>query len=305
MDNFDYFEADIESFILDLDRTEITKKSYKKVLTKFSNYLKFRNICEPKTRHVIEYKNYLDKTLAPISIQKVIVVLRVFFRYEARNNKYNDITVGISFKKITKVMKRDHLTRDNVIALIDIAKSHSNESIDSYRNYVLICVLATTGLRTIEIERSEVTDLDKDESSYILYVRGKGRDDKSEYVKLSDEVYGLIETYLSKRNDSYLPLFITHGHNSYGEALKTRSIREIIKNFLLEAGLENKNLSAHSLRHFLCSEILRTGGTLEEAQQVLRHRDISTTQIYNHSLERSKNDSEIRVSNLLFVKKEE
>ena len=61
-------------------------------------------------------------------------------------------------------------------------------------------------------------------------------------------------------------------------------------------------MSAHSLRHFVCSEILRSGGSLEEAQQVLRHRDISTTQIYNHSLKREENDSELIVSAKLFKK---
>ena len=265
-------------------------------------YLRERGLTVPKTRNIIEYKNYLDKTLSPTSIQKVIVVLRGFFHYETREGKYSDITVGISFKKITKTMKRDHLNRDKVTDLLNIAKFHSEYSLADYRNYVLLAVLATTGLRTIEVERAEVNDLSKDETSFILYVRGKGRDTKDEYVKLSNEVYGLIETYLSKRKDDYPFLFITHGHNSYGRPLKTRAIREIIKNFILEAGFGEKNLSAHSLRHFVCSEILRMGGSLQEAQQVLRHRDISTTQIYNHSLKREENDSELLISSKLFMK---
>lgn len=299
----DFFESDIDSFIQDLDRLPITKSSYRTILMKFSLYLRSRNLVCPKSRNIIEYKEYLSKTLAPISIQKVIVVLRGFFHYLARNEIYPDISVGINSMKTTKVMKRDVLTVDDVSLLIDIAKKKSYQSLEDYRNYAILSLIATTGLRTIEVERAEVADLSIVNKTHILYVRGKGRDDKSEYVKISDEVYDIIETYLANRRDPYPPLFITHGHNSYGNPIRTRTIREVIKNFLLDASLEDKNMSAHSLRHFVCSEILRSGGSLEEAQQVLRHRDISTTQIYNHSLKREENDSELIVSRKLFCGK--
>lgn len=296
----DYFETEINDFIADLDRTEITKKSYKTALLKFSLYLRERNIDAPKSRNIVEYKEYLSKSISAVSIQKVIVVLRGFFHYLARNEIYPDISVGINSMKLTKTMKRDLLTVDDVLKLLKIAEEESERSIESYRNYVILSLLATTGLRTIEVERANVSDLSYRDKTHILYVRGKGRDDKSEYVKISDHVYSLIEIYLSKRKDEFEPLFITHGHNSHGSPIKTRTIREIISNYLQEAELIDKNLSAHSLRHFVCSEILRSGGSLEQAQQVLRHRDISTTQIYNHSLKREENDSELMISEKLF-----
>lgn len=298
----DYFEGDIKSYILDLDRSDITKQSYKAILMKFSLYLRERFLEVPKSRNIIEYKEMLIKNLSPATVQKTIVVLRGFFKYLARNEIYPDITVGIHFMKTTKVMKRDVLSVNDVASLINIAKSKSYNSLEDYRNYAILSLIATTGLRTIEVERAEVADLSMINKGHILYVRGKGRDDKSEYVKISDEVYNIIGTYLANRRDEFAPLFITHGHNSYGNPIRTRTIREVIKNFLLEAGLEDRNMSAHSLRHFVCSEILRSGGSLEEAQQVLRHRDISTTQIYNHSLKREENDSELVVSAKLFRK---
>ena len=298
----DYFEEDIDSFIQDLDRSAITKSSYKRILMNFSIYLRERDIQRPKTRNLIEYKESLTKYLAPLSVQKVIVVLHRFFKYLAGREIYPDVSSGLNPMKTTKVMKRDVLSVSDVSSLLAIAEKKSYKSLEDYRNYAILSLIATTGLRTIEVERAEVADLSLINKGYILYIRGKGRDDKSEYVKLSDEVYDIIETYLANRRDDYAPLFITHGHNSYGNPIRTRTIREVIKNFLLEAGLEDRNMSAHSLRHFVCSEILRSGGSLEEAQQVLRHRDISTTQIYNHSLRREENDSELVVSAKLFKK---
>ena len=150
----DFFESNIEDFISDLDRSEITKKSYRTILLKFSLYLRSNNIDTPKSRNLIEYKEYLSKSISAVSIQKVIVVLRGFFHYLARNEIYPDISVGINSMKLTKTMKRDLLTVDDVLKLLKIAEEESERSIESYRNYVILSLLATTGLRTIEVERN-------------------------------------------------------------------------------------------------------------------------------------------------------
>ena len=110
----DFFEHDIEDYVLDLDRSEITKKSYRRILIKFSMYLRSNNIDAPKSRTLIEYKEFLSKSISAVSIQKVIVVLRGFFHYLARNEIYPDISVGINSMKLTKTMKRDLLTVDDV-----------------------------------------------------------------------------------------------------------------------------------------------------------------------------------------------
>ena len=147
-----FFKNEIESFIQDLDRSPITKQSYKTILIKFSEYLKGRYLETPKSRNIIEYKEYLSKTLAPVSIQKTIVVLRGFFHYLARNEVYPDISVGINSMKTTKVMRRDVLNVNDVSLLINIAKAKSYDSLEAYRNYAILSLIATTGLRTIEVE---------------------------------------------------------------------------------------------------------------------------------------------------------
>jgi hypothetical protein len=45
--------------------------------------------------------------------------------------------------------------------------------------------------------------------------------------------------------------------------------------------------------------MLHGHGTLEQAKQILRHKDISTTQLYNHSLQRSQNKGELVMSEIL------
>ena len=108
-----------------------------------------------------------------------------------------------------------------------------------------------------------------------------------------------------ERADDLEPLFITHGNNHKNKRVKTRTIRGFIKDYLREIGIDDQRYTAHSLRHSVATNLIKYGNvTLEEAKQILRHKDISTTEIYNHAILRSENDGEIIMSNLLLGKEE-
>ena len=78
--------------------------------------------------------------------------------------------------------------------------------------------------------------------------------------------------------------------------MTTRSISRIVKDRLVDAGLNSDRLTAHSLRHTAATLNMLHGGTLDETQQMLRHSKIDTTMIYTHHLERVKNRSEDRIA---------
>ena len=295
-------DDEIALYIDSLDRKEITKNSYKTILIQYSKYLKKHNLVQPTKRDVISYKEYLLKKVGSATVQKTIVVLRGFYKYLCMSNKYDDIMYGIRGVKIEKTFKRNSLDVDEIFALLKEAKEESNKSIIHYRNYVMISLMLTTGLRTIEIIRADVSDIMIHKDKCRLYIQGKGHDDKDEYVKLSPEIYELLIEYLKRRNDEFEPLFITH-KNSSGERLTTRTVRGVVKDLLRAIDIDDKRYSAHSLRHSLATILIKeANGTLEEAQQILRHKDISTTEIYNHALTRETNNGEIKVSNILFRK---
>ena len=41
--------------------------------------------------------------------------------------------------------------------------------------------------------------------------------------------------------------------------------------------------SAHSFRHFFCTDLLRRGVALHEAKALMRHRDVRSTMVYSHA----------------------
>ena len=290
---------EIDNYVDTLDRKEITKSSYRSILLRWANYLKSKRIYSPNKRDIIAYKEKIAKSTGSASIQKTIVVLRGFYKYLKLSGKYDDITYGVRGAKVEKTFKKNPLEIDEIMKLISKAKEESTISISHLRNYAIIVLMVTTGMRTIEVVRANINDLMIHKNKKRLYIQGKGRDGKDEYVKLSEEVYEVLSDYLNKRNDDFDPLFISH-KGKVGSRLTTRSIRGIIKDLLRAIDIDDKRYSAHSLRHSLATILIKNAhGTLAEAQQILRHKDISTTEIYNHALMREENDGEIKVANLL------
>jgi len=177
----------------------------------------------------------------------------------------------------------------------------SNEK--GLRDYAILLLMTTTGLRTIEIQRANIEDLCPLGDYKVLYIQGKGHNEKTDYVKIEPIVEQAINKYLEVRGKGSVkcsdPLFASVANRNKGKRMTTRSISRIVKNNMVNAGLNSKRITAHSLRHTAATLNLLSGGTVEETRQLLRHSNINTTMIYVHSLERAFNNSEARIVNAI------
>ena len=297
----EFYEKIIE-YIDYIDIKATSKEGYKRILIEYVLYIdKLSNL---PTRHdVIVYREKLKDRLKASSIQKHIVVIRNFYRWYYSMGYGHNITEGIKGMKIESDFKREALSVKDSIRLLKRAKFNAKKDIIGLRNYAIISILITTGLRTIELERADVEDIIFVDDEYILYIMGKGHDDKDAYVKLSKQVYKIIEKYLIARSDSYKPLFINHTTHSLGTRIKTRTIRGVVKETLRQIGIDNLKYSAHSLRHTTATLALYEGANIEETQRLLRHKDPSTTQIYVHKEKKRNSNYEYKISDTLFGKK--
>lgn len=292
----------LERFIKYIDATEATVQTYKRSLKQFLKYLADNRISDPKREDILNFKKYLKSIgRKPTTIQNYIIVVRLFFKWTSQENIYPNIADRVKGAKLDTTHKKDYLTSAQIK---DVLKNIDTSTLKGARDYAIVALMVTTGLRTIEISRAKVGDIRNVGNTPVLYIQGKGKEEKNDYVKLPYQVIKAIGVYRNMLANDHEQLFVSTSNNNKGKGLTTCSVSTIVKNAMKEAGYNSPRLTAHSLRHSTATLNLLNGGTLEETQQLLRHSKISTTMVYLHHLERINNDSEKRVASSIFTAKE-
>lgn len=288
----------LKRFLEYLDASEKTVQTYTRALRQFFKFLYENNITQPQRTDVLAFRDNLkDKGRKPTTIKSYIVAVRLFFQWTNQEGLYPNIAEKIKGAKLDQAHKKDYLTVDQIK---DVLNSIDTSTLTGARDYAIIVLMVTGGLRTIEVSRADMDDMRNVGNSPALYIQGKGREEKTEYVKLPLQVFKAIGRYREMLEKQYDVLFVSTSNNNKGQRLTTRSISGIVKKRLKEAGYTSNRLTAHSLRHTAGTLNLMNGGTLEETQQLLRHSNINTTMIYLHHLERENNQSEKRIADALF-----
>ena len=154
------------------------------------------------------------------------------------------------------------------------------------RLYAMYLLAVNAGLRTIEISRARVKDLETKDGQAWLYIWGKGHAAPDRKQPLAPEVMAAIKDYLAARTDrptGSSPLFVSTGNRSGGKAIATTTISTMLKKAMREAGFDSERLTAHSLRHTAATNVLGvTNNNIYETQNYVRHSDPRTTEIYIH-----------------------
>lgn len=287
-----------DRYINYLDATPKTVQTYTRALKQFMGYLSQNEITTPQRKDIIAYKTYLKSTgKKPTTITSYIVAVRLFFQWTNQEKLYPDIAHKIKGAKLERTYKKDYLTTEQIQ---DVLIHIDTTTITGARDYAVIALMVTGGLRTIEVVRADITDIRNVGDSPALYIQGKGQEEKTDYIKIPLQVFKAIGRYRERLDEQSKPLFTSTSNNNKGQRLTTRSISGLVKKRFKDAGYNSERLTAHSLRHTAGTLNLMNGGTLEETQQLLRHSNINTTMIYLHHLERENNKSEQRIADALF-----
>lgn len=288
-----------ESFFRFIDVKEKSISTYKRALRQFFKYMSENGIVHPTREDVINFRESLRADHKPTTIQAYIVAVRLFFSWTSQIGKYPNIADHIKGAKISAGHKKDYLTAKQVKKVLS---KIDTSTLQGKRDYAIFALMVTCGLRTIEVSRADIEDITTKGAGTVLYIQGKGRDEKTDYAKLPIEVEDAIREYLKARGsvDIKSPLFASTSHNSTGGRLSTRTVSGVVKACLKNAGFDSPRLTAHSLRHSTATINLLEKGNLEETQQLLRHTNINTTMVYLHHIQRENNRSEERVASAIF-----
>jgi site-specific recombinase XerD len=151
--------------------------------------------------------------------------------------------------------------------------SCDRSTLDGVRDHAMLMLLARLGLRSIEIARLQLEDLDWRAGD--LLVRGKARRD--DRLPIPDDVGRALAGYLAVRgrHDSR-SVFLTL--RAPIRPIRADLVGDVVQRHCRWAGVPH--VGPHRLRHTLATRMLARGAALADISQVLRHSDLATTAIY-------------------------
>lgn len=281
--------AIIEEYAKHQDLAQASKSTYLYCLNGFMKWLEARDIEEVTQDTIIDFKNDLRGKMKSTSINTYLTAIKDLFKWLESKG----------FKNVARNIKKEHTERafNKDILTIDQAKGIVNNidtsTIEGLRAMALFKLLICTGLRECEVVRADIKDISTSMNTNILYVQGKGKKDKKDYVVLNNNAMASLQEYLKVRGaKSDEPLFTSLSDRNKGQRLTTRTIRKIIKDLFIQNGIVSDRITTHSTRHTAISLSIYRGANIQQAQAMARHTDPKTTMIYLHNLNRLQDSAE-------------
>ncbi|HLD25099.1 MAG TPA: tyrosine-type recombinase/integrase [Patescibacteria group bacterium] len=280
---------------LEIERnvSHLTIRNYRHYLERFIHFLAGTNAPSPTLsaltpENIRQYRLFLSRfvdekgmTLKRVTQNYHLIALRSFLKYLAKR----DIST-ISPDKIDLPKAESHsikfLEHNDVERLLNMPEISTKEGL---RDKAMLEVLFSTGLRVSELVslNREQINLDRREFSVI----GKGR--RTRIVFLSERAADWLRRYLATREDDLRPIFIRYSGKTpdsddrIGESIRLtpRSVQRSVEKYVRKAKLLIK-ITPHGLRHTFATDLLGNGADLRAIQELLGHKNVSTTQIYTH-----------------------
>jgi len=286
-------------FFKDAQVSPKSEATYNRALNQFFKWLESECISRPKHDDILRYRDTLLINHKPATVQAYIGAVRLFFGFMDRRGLYPNIAEHTKTPSTTRDHKKEALTAAQVKKVL---KGIDKTTSKGLRNYAIMVLLFTGGLRTIEISRAKIEGLRTSGGYSVLYIQGKGKTESTDFIKLVPQCDDAIRDYLKTRPAAAPsdPLFCSTSNNSTGKPLSTRSISKLAKHALTNAGFIGDQYTAHSTRHTAVTLALKSGGSLEEVQQFARHANISTTLIYAHNLDKLNNTCGSMIAKAIF-----
>lgn len=282
----------VQQFLADRDVRESSKESYERSLKVYFEWVVTysKPLSQLTLPDLLKYKSdLLARGLGANTVSSYLIAVRLLYEWLESKRMSPNIAKGLKSPRSSKSFKKMPLTAEQATQLLNYFKNAINAAgtnkplcLSAMRDFAIVNLLLRTGLREMEPLAANIDNISARGAKRVLYVRSKGKDGKEDYVVLTDKAYGPISDYLGDRGAVPIgsPLFASSSNNNAGGRVSTGHVRRIVKEGLRAIGLNGKEYSTHSLRHFCATMIIEASGKVESAQWVLRHANPATTMIY-------------------------
>lgn len=268
----------------------LTIRNYKHYLNRFNSWLAKEGIqqgLKDINQDVIRgYRVYLSNlpdrkggTLSRRTQGYHVIALRSFLKWLIKNDYSVMAPDKIDLPK-TQERQVKFLSGDMVDRLLN---APTLSTIQGKRDKGILEVFFSTGLRVSELVKLDKDKIDMDRREFGII--GKGG--RARVVFLSTRAAEWLKKYLDAREDNYKPVFIRHKGKMDPSTpdekmrLSPRSVQRMIKKYVRKIKLP-VDATPHVLRHSFATDLLMAGADLRSVQEMLGHKNVSTTQIYTH-----------------------
>lgn len=287
-----YIQQFLEYLEIEKNSSKLTIRNYRLYLKRFEEWFvksySGKGIKDIDIDKVRKYRLYLsnwvdskDMTLMRVTQSYYIIALRSFLKFLIRSDhdtlSPDKIDLPKTESKSLKFLEKNHLTD-----LFDAVDLETNRE-SGLRDRAILELLFSTGLRVSELSR-----LNRDQINFETREFGViGKGGRARVVFLSDSAANWVKMYFNIREDPWKPAFIRYSRDKNyaddGEKMRltTRSIERTVGKYVKNSKIPVK-ATPHTLRHSFATDLLYNGADLRSVQEMLGHKNISTTQIYTH-----------------------
>jgi integrase len=233
---------------------------YQNTFLEFKRYLAAKNdySVSTKNKYLISAKIFLNELHHHLRTPNLVQNVRMFTQ-----NKHHKVD-GINDEEMDVITSK----------LQQLGKTPR-----ALRLKALITLLALQGLRSVEVVRLNVDDLNLSQGTAM--VMGKGSDDK-ELIYLHPITVQALRQYTKANRISSGALFVSNSNHKGQNRLTTRGLRKILTVFLRSADIEK---TVHGFRHYFTSKLIKSyKGDLLEVARYTRHKSLEMLQVYNDNI---------------------
>jgi len=260
MEETDY-KMQITNYVCHLQNEEMspaTVQQYKREVSCFFKFLFTRKLTREA---VIHYKKELEQKYRPVSVNAKLSAINSFFAFIERNDLKLKL---LKIQESAYCSVEKELSKAEYFRLVKAAREKKNEKLA-----LLLQTICGTGIRVSELKFITVKAIYQGEA--IIHLKGKTRT-----ILLPKKLQKNLKDYMKKEGIAIGPVFITRS----GRPLDRSNIWKMMKALCREAGVDEKKVFPHNLRHLFARCFYSADRDIAKLADILGHSSINTTRIY-------------------------
>jgi integrase len=277
----EYFEKILNVFSETLTCSAKRKSNYESIIRRFFNFLMLRGYDDFAEFNPMIIRDFLSKISVdrPNSMDDVIYGMRKLFLHLNENG--NSVDFNILLLACPKRHRRKVYPCMNIHEISELLNHIDQTTSRGKRDYALLLLAATTGLRAGDLANLKLRDIDWKQCE-ISIVQGKTKEQL--ILPLNSIVRDALADYiLNGRPVSDSPNIFLRSIAPYNEFFDGVSVACVLRKYLKSLGIERKiddGKTFHGIRRMLATNMTASKVPVTTISQVLGHKNMDVTKRY-------------------------